>query len=80
MTLWQFVRLQASEGEGLEAPDSRLGQLLREVDEDERPSQRRLAEQLCIPRERLPGLYQTLGSLLEKCRAANSGRVAVRAL
>lgn len=80
MTLWQFVRLQASEGEGLAAPGSRLGQLLREVDEDERPSQRRLAEQLRIPRERLPGLYETLGSLLEKCRAANSGRVAVRAL
>ena len=77
-TLWQFVRLQASEGEELEAPDSRLGQLLREVEDGERPSQRRLAEQLRIPRERLPGLYETLGTLLERCRAANSGGLAVR--
>ncbi|HEY2289498.1 MAG TPA: hypothetical protein VGM86_02235 [Thermoanaerobaculia bacterium] len=78
MTLWQFVRLQASEGEGIVAPDSRLGQLLREARDEERPSMRRLAEQLRIPRERLPGLYETLGSLLERCRAASVGRIAVR--
>ncbi len=77
VTLWQFVRLQASEGEGPAAPGSRLGQLLRETGDEERPSLRRLAEQLRIPRERLPGLYETLGSLLERCRAANSGRIAV---
>ncbi|HEY4575130.1 MAG TPA: hypothetical protein VIJ26_14225 [Thermoanaerobaculia bacterium] len=78
VTLWQFVRLQASEGEGLAAPDSRLGQLLREADDEERLSMRRLAEQLRIPRERLPGLYEILRSLLERCRAANTGRIAVR--
>jgi len=78
-TLWQLVRLQASEGEGLEAPDARLGQLLQEAGDEERPSQRRVAEQLRIPRERLPGLYETLGSLLERCRAASMGRVAVKA-
>jgi hypothetical protein len=78
MTLWQFVRLQASEGEGIVAPDSRLGQLLREARDEERLSMRRLAEQLRIPRERLPGLYEILRSLLERCRAANTGRIAVR--
>jgi hypothetical protein len=79
VTLWQFVRLQASEGEGLEALDARLGQLLREAEDEERLSLRRLAEHLRIPRERLPGLYDTLGSLLEGCRAASRGRVAVKA-
>jgi hypothetical protein len=78
LTLWQFIRLQASEE--VAAPDSRLGQLLREAEDHERPSLRSLAEQLRIPRERLPGLYETLGSLLERCRAANSGRAAVKSL
>jgi hypothetical protein len=79
-TLWNFVRLQASEEDALAAPASRLGQLLREAEDDERPSLRRLAEELRIPRERLPGLYETLGDLLERCRAANSGRTAVTSL
>ncbi len=61
-------------------PASRLDQLLQEAEGEERPSLRRLAEQLRIPRERLPGLYETLGDLLERCRAANSGRTAVRSL
>jgi hypothetical protein len=73
-TLWQFVRVQASEGEALEPADARLDQWLREVAEGERPSLRRLAEELRIPRERLPGLYEILGDLLERCRAAHSGR------
>jgi hypothetical protein len=79
-TLWNFVRLQASEGEERGTPALRLDQLLEEAAEEERPSLRRLAEQLRIPRERLPGLYETLGDLLERCRAANSGRAAVRSL
>jgi hypothetical protein len=79
LTLWQFIRLQAAE-EALAAPGSRLGQLLREAEDHERPSLRSLAEQLRIPRERLPGLYETLGSLFESCRAANSGRAAVKSL
>ncbi|HET9209745.1 MAG TPA: hypothetical protein VFR03_05075 [Thermoanaerobaculia bacterium] len=78
-TLWQLVRLQASEGEGLETPDARLGQLLQESGDEERPSMRRVAEQLRIPRERLPGLYETLGSLLERCRAASMGGAPVKA-
>jgi hypothetical protein len=79
-TLWNFVRLQASEGEEPGAPALRLDQLLREAEGEERLSLRRLAEQLRIPRERLPGLYETLGELLERCRAANSGRTAVKTL
>ncbi len=78
VTLWQFVRLQASQGEAPEPPGSRLGQLLRETADEERPSLRKLAEQLRIPRERLPGLYEILGTLLERCRAANSGLAAVK--
>lgn len=78
--LWQLVRIQASEVGDLVAPGSRLGQLLEEAGDEERPSLRRVAEQLRIPRERLPGLYKTLGSLLEECRAANAGRVAVSTL
>jgi hypothetical protein len=76
-TLWQFVRVQAAEGETLTAPASRLNHLIQEAAEEERPSLRRLAEQLRIPRERLPGLYEILGDLLERCRAANSGRAAI---
>jgi hypothetical protein len=75
-TLWQFIRVQASDGETLGAPGSRLDRWLREAEEGERPSLRRIAEELRIPRERLPGLYEILGDLLERCRAAHSGRAA----
>jgi hypothetical protein len=81
-TLWQFVRVQASEGMETEAV-SRLDRALvarAEALDEERPSLRWLAEQLHIPRDRLPGLYQTLGNLLERCRAAISGKVAVSSL
>jgi hypothetical protein len=74
--LWQFVRVQASAGEALEPPDARLDQRLREAAEEERLSQRKIAELLRIPRERLPELYEILGDLLERCRAAPSGRAA----
>ena len=80
--LWQFLRIQASEGME-KAAVSRLGRALRaeiEMADEERPSLRKLAEQLHIPRERLPGLYKTLGDLLEECRAANSGKTAVTQL
>ncbi|HEY2293866.1 MAG TPA: hypothetical protein VGM86_24440 [Thermoanaerobaculia bacterium] len=39
-----------------------------------RPSDRRLADHLDVPRDRLKDLYKTLGELLERCRAANSGK------
>lgn len=78
--LWQFLRIQASEGME-RAVVSRLDRALQaEAVDEERPSLRKLAEQLHIPRERLPGLYKTLGELLERCRAANSGKTAVTLL
>jgi hypothetical protein len=80
--LWQFLRIQASEGME-KSVVSRLGHALKaetEIADEERPSLRKLAEQLHIPRERLPALYKTLGDLLERCRAANSGKTAVTLL
>jgi hypothetical protein len=80
--LWQFLRLQAAEGIEMAAVsrlDRALMAELQSLDE-ERPSLRHLAEQLHIPRERLPALYRTLGDLLERCRAANSGKTAVTLL
>jgi hypothetical protein len=72
-TLWQFVRVQASEGERLEPRATGLDRWLRDAADEERPSLRRLADQLHIPRERLPGLYEMLGDLLQRCRALHSG-------
>jgi hypothetical protein len=80
--LWQFLRIQAAEGIEM-APASRLDRTLEaelQALDEERPSLRQLAEQLHIPRERLPALYRTLGDLLERCRAANSGKTAVNLL
>jgi uncharacterized protein YicC (UPF0701 family) len=77
-TLWQFLRIQASDG--VEAtPGSLDAALVAEID-DEPLSQRKLAEQLQIPRERLSGLYDTLRDLLSKCQAAISGKSAVISL
>jgi hypothetical protein len=61
LTLWQFHRVRA-----VETPAAGLGL----AGEDESPSRRKLAELLRIPRERLSGLYEILGRLLEECRAA----------
>ncbi len=79
--LWQFLRVQASEGT-VAAPASRLDRALavETAEDDENPSLRSLAEKLRIPRERLPGLYGTLGELVNGCRAAISGKSAVIAL
>lgn len=75
LTLWQFLRVQASDGSEVN-PSSLDVALVAEMD-DELPSQRKLAEQLRIPRERLPGLFDILRDLLSKCRAAISGKSAV---
>jgi hypothetical protein len=76
-TLWQFVRIQASEGESSEPADARLGLFLHATADEEQPSLRKVAEVLRIPRERLPGLYEMLGNLLQRCRALHgSGGVA----
>lgn len=66
-TLWQFLRVNAGRGPA-------------DAGEGGRPSLRRIAELLQIPRERLPGLYETLGQLFERCRAANSGKLSVTPL
>ena len=49
---------------------SNLWQFLRihAAGERDLPSRRKLAEELDIPRNRFPGLYETLGELLETCR------------
>jgi hypothetical protein len=47
---------------------------------EERLSRRRTAELLRIPRDRLDDLYTTLGELLERCRAANFGKLSVTSL
>ena len=79
-TLWQFIRVQTSEG--LEASPGALDAAFAELGEAEegRPSLRLLAEQLKIPRERLAGLYQTLGELLARCRTAIAGETIVKSL
>lgn len=81
-TLWQFIRIRAADG-AEEGAASRLGRTMaaegERVDETQ-PSHRQLAEQLRIPRERLRVLYRTLGTLLEECRAAISGKAAVMSL
>lgn len=80
--LWQFLRLQASEGAEAQ-PSSRLGRALDaeiSAGDEERPSHRKLGEQLRIPRERLPSLYRTVGDLVKRCSAAISGQTAVRSL
>jgi hypothetical protein len=77
-TLWQFLRVQASDGIEV-TPGSLDATLLAEMD-DEPLSQRKLAEELRIPRERLSGLFDVLRNLLAKCRAAISGKSAVISL
>lgn len=60
--LWSFVRLAARDsGE----------------DPSRRPSARKVADLLGIPRDRLPQLYDTLGRIVSRCRDANSGKLAV---
>ena len=44
------------------------------------PSARKLARHLGIPRDRLPGLFTTLGRLVETCRAANSRKRPVNSM
>jgi len=80
--LWQFLRMQVSEGtEAL--PAMRLGRALGTelaAGDEERPSHRKLSEQLRVPRDRLPYLYRTIGDLVRQCTAAISGKTAVKSL
>ncbi len=91
--LWQFVRIWASSNEQpaptvdpaadlLDHPPSQptsepASILPPDATDDELPSQRRLAEHLRIPRERLPGLFGTLGRIVARCQAAAGWKTAV---
>ncbi len=82
VVLWQFLRMQASEGTEAQ-PAKRLSRALGAelaAGDEERPSHRKLSEQLRIPRDRLPRLYRTLGDLVKQCTAAISGKTIVRPL
>jgi hypothetical protein len=59
-SLWAHLSGQASDPADLAAPD--------------RLSQRKMAGQLGIPRERVPELLATLGRMVEECRATGPGR------
>jgi len=80
--LWQFLRMQAAEGTEAQ-PAMRLSRTLGAelaAGDEERPSHRKLSEQLRIPRDRLPHLYRTIGDLVQECTAAISGKTAVKSL
>ena len=69
-TVWRFLWLRASEAEAGDLPPSPARPpVAAEAPADDRLSQRRLAELLHLPRERLPEIYRTLGRLLASCRA-----------
>lgn len=48
--------------------------------DDRTPSARKLEALLDVPRERIPALFRKLGELVERCRAANSGKLGVISL
>ncbi len=64
--LWQFLRTYAAE-----PSDSDCSQSDRrpaaDSKEHELPSRRKISKLLGIPRDRLPGLYQILGQLIQQC-------------
>lgn len=62
--LWAFLRNHATEpAEGEPSADPKVSKL---------PSRRKIAQHLEIPRDHLKGLFETLGELVEECRAASS--------
>ncbi len=72
-TLWEYLRTYAAgtDGTALAGAPAASGGL---------PSARKLARHLGIPRDRLPGLFATLGSHIQNCRAAISRRPPVNSL
>lgn len=73
--LWQFLRIHAAGDE-----EASPAAVARVAAEEKLPSQRKLAELLVIPRDRLPELYDTLGGILQRCRAAISEKASVTPL
>jgi hypothetical protein len=78
-TVWRFLWLRASEAEAGDLPPATARPpAAAETPADDRLSQRKLAELLHLPRERLPEIYRTLGRLLAGCRD-NAGEGASQA-
>jgi pimeloyl-CoA synthetase len=75
-TLFQFLRVQSGERMNPDRSAGLRDSVAAEVEaEDDGPlSHRRLAEHLRIPRERIKGLFEILGRLLQDCRASVGGR------
>ena len=72
--LWLFLRGYAAECPASEEEESETSF----PSPDMLPSRRKMADLLGIPRERLPGLHATLGTLLTECRVSSlAGRSSV---
>lgn len=72
-TLWRFLQVFAVDEEVNDPAGGPAG----EGDSGDRlPSNRQLGALLGIPRERLPGLFATLGSAIKRCKATLSSRLA----
>jgi len=70
-TLWRYLRSQAEDSFG----GGEEGATAREVWP---ASQRRIAEHLQIPRNRLPALFATLRQLVETCRTVEGGGLRLK--
>ena len=68
-TLWGYLRAAI----GVRTPGVAESSSDERIDWERLPSNRRLAEQLRIPRARLPDLFATLGDLVLDCQARLSG-------
>ncbi len=73
-TLWEYLRVHAGGNGDGSAPAAAPG------DDGALPSARKLARHLGIPRDRLPSLFATLGSHVQDCRAAISGKPPVNSM
>jgi len=76
-TVWRFLWLRASEAEAGDLPPATARPpAAAEPLAGDRLSQRRVAELLHLPRERLPEIYRTLGRLLAACRDSAGERAS----
>ncbi|HEV3076858.1 MAG TPA: hypothetical protein VHB47_20725 [Thermoanaerobaculia bacterium] len=82
-TVWRFLWLRASEAEAGDLPPATARPpaaaetpAAAEPLAGDRLSQRRVAELLHLPRERLPEIYRTLGRLLTACRDSAGERAS----
>jgi hypothetical protein len=68
--LWQYLRLSTGTAEG---PGGGTVVGVKDIEEDERFSHRRIAQLLGIPRERLPGLFATLREWVREAETSARG-------